>query len=282
MNKHKTKCPWCPKLYASAGAYSNHLSQVHGTDSIRSLSNTSKKCSLFDITISRADDSTSLEATGWDLDHMRDIMSSDFDLDLDLDYNSDPPCEGSDNEARYFTSDSECDAEGEQPDVKAQQPNTPNTHVAYGTPIAEYVLPEQEPSYNLFALFRNRIDYRLAQFFNSARTSETKVDQFFKDGILNNINPMHHIQFRSAHTIYNLVNAAASGPRWYPGTVDYPLLKGVLFHYRNIVSAVRYLLRQKAYAANMVWKAHREHNSHGDRVYSEINTGTWWEDTEVR
>jgi len=209
-------------------------------------------------------------------------MSGDFDLDLHLDYNSDPLCEGSDNEVRYFTSDSESDAEGEQPDVEAQQPNTPNTHVAYGTPIAEYVFPEQEPGYNLFAPFRNRIDYRLAWFFNSARTSKTKVDQFFKDRILNDINPTHHVQFHSAHTMYKLVDAAASGPHWYPETVDYSLLKEVPFHYWNIVSAVRYLLWQKAYAANMVWKVHWEHDSHGDRIYSEINTGTWWEDTEIR
>jgi len=144
------------------------------------------------------------------------------------------------------------------------------------------VFPEQEPGYNLFPPFRNRIDYRLARFFNSARTFETKVDQFFKDSILNNINPIHHVQFHSAHTMYKLVDTAASRPYWYPGMVDYPLLKGVLFHYRNIVSAVRYLLQHKAYAANMVWKAHREHDSHGDRIYGEINTVTWWEDTEVR
>jgi len=93
---------------------------------------------------------------------MQDIMSGDLDLDLDLNYNSDPTCKGSDNEVRYFTSDSESDAEDEQLDVEAQQPNTLNTHVAYGTPIAKYVFPEQEPGYNLFAPFRNGIDYRLA------------------------------------------------------------------------------------------------------------------------
>jgi len=174
---------------------------------------------------------------------MRDIMSGDFDLDLDLDYNLDPPCEGSDNEARYFTRNSESDAEGEQPDVEAQQPNTPNTHVAHGIPIAEYVFPEHEPSYNLFAPFQNRIDYRLARFFHSATTFETKVDQFFKDSILNDINPMYHIQFHSTHTMYKLLDVAASGPRWSLGMMDYPLLKGVPFYYQNIVSAVRYLLR---------------------------------------
>ena len=85
---------------------------------------------------------------------------------------------------------------------------------------------------------------------------------------MNDINPMHYVQFRSAHTMNKLVDMVASGPRWYAGMVDYPLLKGVPFHYRNIVSAVRYLLRQEAYVANMAWKAHREHHSHGDRVYS--------------
>ena len=65
-----------------------------------------------------------------------------------MNYNSDPPCESSDNEVRYFTSDSESDAEGKQGDVEAQQLNTPNTHVAYGTPIAKYVFPEQELGYN--------------------------------------------------------------------------------------------------------------------------------------
>jgi len=127
---------------------------------------------------------------------MRDIISGAFEWDCNLNSNSEPPCEGLDNEAQYFTSDSESDAEGEQPDVEAQQPNTLNTHVAYGTPIAEYVFPEQEPGYNLFAPFRNQIDYRLACFFNSARTSEAKINQFFKNGILHDINPMHHVQFR--------------------------------------------------------------------------------------
>jgi hypothetical protein len=53
--------------------------------------------------------------------------------------------------------------------------------------------------------------------------------------------------------MYKLVDATANEPQWYSGTVNYPLLKGVRFRYRNIISAVKYLLRQKAYAADMVW-----------------------------
>ena len=127
----------------------------------------------------------------------------------------------------------------------------------------------------------NPVDYRLARFFNSAKTSRKKIDQFFKDGIFKGLNPKHHVQFRSAYTLYKLVDAAASGPCWHKGTVNYPLQKAVPFRYRNISSAVKYLLRQKAYAADMVWRPQREYDNQGNRVYSEINTGTWWEDTQV-
>ena len=81
--------------------------------------------------------------------------------------------------------------------------------------------------------------------------------------------------------LYKLVDAAASRPSWNNGTVNYPRQKAVPFRYRNIVSAVKYLLRQKAYPADMVWRPHRKYDNQGNRVYSEINTGTWCENTQV-
>ena len=74
---------------------------------------------------------------------------------------------------------------------------------------------------------------------------------------------------------------AANGPSWHKGTGNYPLQKGVPFRYRNIVSAGKYLLRQKAYAADIVWRPHREYDNQGNRVLSEITTGTGWENTQV-
>ena len=56
--------------------------------------------------------------------------------------------------------------------------------------------------------------------------------------------------------MYKLVDAAADEPAWHSGIVNYPLLKGVRFRYHNIITAVKYLLRQKAYEADMVWGPH--------------------------
>ena len=52
--------------------------------------------------------------------------------------------------------------------------------------------------------------------------------------------------------MYKLVDAASNELHWQSGVVDYLLLNGVQFHYRNIISLVKYLLRQKAYAGDMV------------------------------
>jgi len=83
---------------------------------------------------------------------------------------------------------------------------------------------------------------------------------------------MYLVQFRSAYKLNKLIDRAASGPSWHAGVVDYPLVKEVLFRYRNILSAVSYLLHQRVYAADMVWGPQREYDSEGHGVYSEINT----------
>ena len=40
-----------------------------------------------------------------------------------------------------------------------------------------------------------------------------KIDQFFKDGILKDLNPTHRVQFRSSYTLYKLVDAAVNEPQ---------------------------------------------------------------------
>ena len=95
------------------------------------------------------------------------------------------------------------------------------------------------------------------------------------------MNPTHKVGFRSAYALYKIVDAGANEPRWYEGVVNYPLQQGVGFRYRNIISCVRYLLQQKAYAQDMVWGPVKEYDKQGDRVYGEMHTATWWEDNQV-
>jgi len=70
------------------------------------------------------------------------------------------------------------------------------------------------------------------------------------------------------------VDEVADEAGWHSGKVDYLLPKEVPFLYRNFISTVKYLLRQKIYAADMVWVLQREYDMQGNLMYSEINTGT--------
>jgi len=167
---------------------------------------------------------------------------------------SEPESEGSDKEALHLSSESEADEDNPEPDVTNPDLDVTNsmTLCHAGIPIRAYSFPEEDPGLNLYAPFRHHVDYRLAHFFNRAKTSQGNIEQFLQEGILQGLNPAHHVQFRLAYTMYKLVDAATNEPRWQSGMVDYPLLNRVQFHYWNIISAVKYLLRQKAYAGDMV------------------------------
>ena len=178
--------------------------------------------------------------------------------------------------------DSESDGEGQEIAPTNQTSTISSvTQPCAGTPIRDVVFPERDPDFNLYAPFADRIDYTLALFFNRAKVSRAAINEFLKDGILNDLNPTHKVQFSSAYQFYKLIDAVADEPSWYSGTVDYPLQKAVMFRYRNIISVVKYLLRQKVYAVDIVWEPRQEYDNERNRVYSEINTGIWWEHIQV-
>ena len=290
MYRGKTRCQWCPKLYTSPGAYSTHLQKVHPEINLKSTGKRKRRFS----NISNLSLSTSVSELDTDLDEhgspcrrhsdqsnpvtfppnldlktLRTIVSQDYGSS-DIEYES----EGSDREARDFTSDPEPDSEGQLSDQV-------NLKLPVGIAIKKYSFLEENASFNLYAPFRHCIDYQLARFFSSAKISSAKIINFFKDGILKDLNPTYNVQFRSAHTLHKLMDATVNEPSWYSGKVNYPLQKGVKFRYRKLISLVKYLLRQKVYAENMVWGPHPEYDKQGNRVYSEIDTGTWWEDNQV-
>ncbi|RPB18361.1 hypothetical protein L211DRAFT_854189 [Terfezia boudieri ATCC MYA-4762] len=224
MNRYKTLCQWCPRFYTSAGAYSNHLAKIHLDKNVNDLKRPkSRKRRHSNI----SDPADSI----WNIDEV------DFTaiISAEAEYSDACHSEGSDREARDFSGESESDEEG--------QPIIANTYSHAGNPIRQHVFPEADPTFNLFAPFHTLIDYRLARFFNSTKTSKAKIDQFFKDNLLKGLNPTHQVQFRTAYSMYKLIDAAADEPSWRSGILNYPLLKGVDFHYRNIIEAVKYLLR---------------------------------------
>ena len=53
------------------------------------------------------------------------------------------------------------------------------------------------------------------------------------------------------------------------------------FYYHNIVSCVRYLIRQVAYKEHIVYAPIREYYSNGDQLYSEMHSADCWWETQV-
>ena len=303
MKWYETRCPWCSKSYSTSGRYSNHIAKAHPEKDVQSrrafrqrrLSDSETELDI-DILTNRL------------ADRLVGIGNADRTLESDINttlpgissLNSDTESEdeGSDREAREFENGSESEdavsepgsenessdpgsdddssdrkAQGSESDVEGRQTNVV-VQVLAGTPIRGYPFPERDPSYNLYAPFRHGADYQLAHFFNTAKTSQGNIDKFFRGGVLKALNPTHHVQFRSAYTMYKILDTGADEPRWQKGKVNYPLQNGVKFRYRNILSALKYLLRQKAYVDSMLWGPHKEYDQDGDRVYSEINTAT--------
>ena len=66
-------------------------------------------------------------------------------------------------------------------------------------------------------------------------------------------------------------------------TVDFgiPNTKASPIFYRDPVKLLKYILKQPAYARDMVWNPVREFDSLGRRVYSELHTADWWWEEQV-
>ena len=212
MNRGKTRCHWCPKLYTSPGAYSTYLKKVHPEINFKStgkrkrwfsdISNLSTLGSELDsdldkpVSPGRCSNQNPVTSPPYlDLKTLRAIVSQDYGFS-DIEYESD----GSDRQARSFTSDPE-------PKDDVQPSNSRDLTPRTGIAIRKYSFPEEHSSFNLYAPFRNHIDYQLVQFFSSSKISSAKINKFFKDGILNGLNPTYIVQFRSAHILHKLMDA---------------------------------------------------------------------------
>ena len=284
MKWYETRCPWCSKSYSTSGRYSNHIAKVHPEKDAQSRRAFRRRRLSDNANHSETEIDIDI-LTNTLADRLAGIGNSDRTLESDINtilpgsssLNSDTSeDEGSDREAREFENDSESEdavsepgfedersdpgSDDESSDREAQGPESdsegPQTNVIAqvlaGTPIRGYAFPERDPSYNLYAPFRHGVDYQLAHFFNTAKTSQGNIDKFFRGGVLKALNPTHHVQFRSAYTMYKILDTGADEPRWQKGKVNYPLQNGVKFRYRNILSALKYLLRQKAYVNDML------------------------------
>ena len=126
MNNGKTQSHWCPKLYTSPGVYSRHVKKVYPDKNLKS---TGKQkwwiCDISNLSTYGSELYLDLDkpvSPGWwrfdqsisvtlqpqlDLKTVHPIVSQDYGSS-DIEYGS----EGSDREARGFTSNPEPDSKG--------------------------------------------------------------------------------------------------------------------------------------------------------------------------
>jgi len=162
-------------------------------------------------------------------------------------------------------------------------------HVVVHTPF-DYA---RNPKYNFFHPFAHVLDYKLARLFHAAHVPKARIDEFFHAGFIERgtaggkqkttqtQSPMGAFSFRSSYILYKKLDEMLTSPGWGNGSVYFRLAKDTEFWYRNVLDCIRYLVRQKCYEKDIVWSPVRDFDVHGDRVYTEMNTGTWWWDTQV-
>ena len=157
-------------------------------------------------------------------------------------------------------------------------------HLEAGKQIGLHNLPKLDLT-KCFHPFRNAMDYKLARYFHSAHVPLTKIDEFFKEGFYQppeGGDPTKSIvSFNFAYTLCKLWDEMTQDPQWKNGFVDFKIAQNTEFWYRDIVKCIRYLLRRKSYAQSMFWEPVREFDDAGEGVYTELNTGLWWWETQV-
>lgn len=245
-----TRCRWCRKTYSSSGAYTNHVHSKHPEH-------------YLDI------------FTG-DQTHHEQPQSPSVDyepymngtcLDLDEEY---------------------LDEElADEPEVIA---GTTHPH-ADNVPLIDLHFPHARECGKSFGStqrdakwdfdppfpFQNDVEYKLARFFHKSKVPKSLVGEFFKDGLA----PTQDIGFQSGKTLSNLLDTMIQTPPWNQHKVDFQLQLGTEFYLRDVVACVKYLISQRAFANHMVWGPVRTRSYDGARVYSELNTGDWWWETQV-
>ena len=109
----------------------------------------------------------------------------------------------------------------------------------------------RDPNWDPFYPFSLSLDYKLARWYVETKTPATKIDQLFKS-VLGRHLP--DINWKSSYKLKKTLEEMAQGPSWKEGSATYTLSEGETFYYRDVKKCIEYLLRQRAYAKDMVWE----------------------------
>jgi len=300
----KSTCPFCPKAFKASGWLSKHLEREYSGRRLLVPSGSKRK---FDETRDLKDNLACDPDTNSFITVDVDANCSDFmmelaairsafpNIDLALPENTVTNHHLEHREFMPYMSspetplDANSDGMSSLNLMEAFPSDRKAGHVVVNTPF-DYA---RNPKYNFFRPFAHVLDYKLARFFHAAHVPKARIDKFFNAGFVETGTArgkrktrqaqslMGAFSFRSSYTLYKKLNEMLTSPSWGNGYVDFRLAKDTEFWYRNVLDCIHYLVRQKCYEKDIVWSPVWDFDVHGDRVYTEMNTGTWWWDTQV-
>jgi hypothetical protein len=307
MNTYKTRCKWCNSVYSSSAAFASHVQKKHTKhahqlnipllrrepDVLMSTSQTPR--STLESASNLYNDQTEPADGQPDYEEEEAEFTDESNSNIDPNDLADIQGQYEDIEADFENAQQDCDSDVENtPDTLTFSDPTPYTpdvtkrfpaRYQAGYPIRDSPFSkERSPNYNHLAPFQNARDYKLARFFTQSKVPKSKIDQFFNENLLSlgsNIPPTSNVSFRSGYTFYKQTNKMVADPEWQTGTVEYALRPKSEFKYRDIIECIRYLLSQRAFVNHMLWEPEKVYNADGDRIYSEMNTASWWWDQQV-
>jgi Plavaka transposase len=132
--------------------------------------------------------------------------------------------------------------------------------------------------------FNDETEYKLARWFVETEVPKRKINEFFNMG-LSPLEGDASTHFASADGLWKKVAKMSHSDllMFKEKTVDFgiPNTKASPMFYRDPVKLLKYILKQPAYARDMVWNPVREFDSLGRRVYSELHTADWWWEEQV-
>lgn len=261
-----TKCQFCRQQYVRAGAYEKHLQSKHP----ELYENLYKPQA--DVSRPRLSSVDSNEYLA-EPDVLEEAPPTGFNQsDYESDSSGSEPEHASDGEE-----DPAASASSSNPSSKAEAYNNA------GRPIGN-VPRKQQYEEGLLAdpwrPFHTLDDFKLANWFITSKVPRSRIDEYFAIGLSKSPTPC----FKSAYKLDQYIKALDPYQHlleWNEGTYSDDGHSSTFF-YRDIVQCVEYLLAQPAYREEVVYAPVQEYNDAGERLYSEMHTGDWWWETQVR
>ncbi|KAI9640247.1 hypothetical protein NHQ30_011297 [Ciborinia camelliae] len=150
--------------------------------------------------------------------------------------------------------------------------------------VAEKLFIQPEPpayrSANWWAPFPSETTYAQCAWWLRASTSKPAINDYLHDQTLKQM-----VNIKNYSQINNWLYEIPYGipnDTWYNSTITLtnipstlPLPKLTILH-RDITNCLRFLIGHRPFAKHLSWAPVRQFNYTNRRMYSEMNTGTWW------